>query len=102
MQRFKLGLSAVIALSAKAAFAATLVSITVTPTNIFVNMNTTQQFTAMGHYSDGTSQNITSTAAWTSSVVSVGPVSTGGLATANGAGVTVITATVGSINGSGT
>ncbi len=92
---------AVLAFSANTLLAATLVSISVVPTSPFVSIGATQQFTATGHYSDGTTQNLTSSATWTPSSVAVGPV-TAGLATANGPGVNMITASVGTINGSAT
>jgi len=91
----------VLGLSANTLLAATLVSISVVPTSPFVSIGATQQFTATGHYSDGTTQNLTSSATWTPSNVAVGPV-TAGLATANGPGVNMITASVGTINGSAT
>ena len=51
----------------QAAVAPTLVSIAVTPANATNLVGATQQFTATGTYSDGSTQNITSQATWTSS-----------------------------------
>ncbi len=47
--------------------APTLSSIAVTPGNPTISTGATQQFTAMGTYSDGSTQNITSQVAWSSS-----------------------------------
>ena len=80
--------------------AATLVSIAVTPANPSIAVGRQQQFTATGTYSDGSHQNLTSTATWTSSAPSVATISGGGLATGLAAGNTVIKATLGSISGS--
>jgi len=45
----------------------TLVSIAVTPSGVAVYSGTNQQFTAKGKYSDGSTQDLTSVATWTSS-----------------------------------
>jgi hypothetical protein len=79
-----------------------LVSITVTPANPSIAAGQQQQFTATGNYSDGSHQNLTSTAPWTSSTPSVATIAAGGMATAVTAGSTVIQATSGSIKGSAT
>jgi hypothetical protein len=47
--------------------APTLVSISLSPQGITMPLGTTQQFFATGIYSDGSSQDLTSTATWTSS-----------------------------------
>jgi hypothetical protein len=85
--------------------AVALVSITVTPENKFVGYHTTLQYTATGHFSDNTSQDITTSVTWSSSDTAVATISnqTGskGLATTDGvSGTTVITATLGNISGS--
>jgi hypothetical protein len=84
--------------------AATLVSLAVTPTNPSIALGTTQQFTAMGTYSDGSTQDLTASASWTSSVIAVATVSntTGskGRATSVAVGTTTITAAVGGVSGS--
>ncbi len=77
----------------------TLSSISVSPATSSIAVNSTQQFTATGHYSDGSTQNLSSTATWTSSSTSVASVSNAGLATGAAAGTTTITATSGSISG---
>ncbi len=79
--------------------AAALVSIAVTPANASIAAGQQQQFTATGTYTDGSHQNLTGTAAWTSSAPSVATVSAG-LATGVAAGSTAIQAISGSISGS--
>ncbi|MBS1824561.1 MAG: Ig-like domain-containing protein [Acidobacteria bacterium] len=77
-----------------------LTSITVTPPSPAIPLGRTQQFTAMGSYNNGTFQNLTASAAWTSSNPSVAAVNAGGLATSASQGTVTITAAVGSIAGS--
>ena len=83
-----------------------LVSIAVTPGNVSIAVGTTQQFTATGTYSDSSTQNLTSTAAWSSSAPSVATISDAsgsqGLATTAGVGTTTMQAASGAINGSTT
>jgi hypothetical protein len=79
-----------------------LSSIAVTPANPSLTKGKTQQFTATGTFSDGSTQNLTSTAAWSSSTLTVATISTAGLATSVGTGSTTIQASSGSINGSTT
>jgi hypothetical protein len=83
-----------------------LVSIAVTPANASTGVGSTQQFTATGTYSDTSTQNLTSTATWSSSTPSIATVSNAsgsqGLATGVASGGTTITATSGTINGSTT
>jgi hypothetical protein len=78
----------------------TLVSIAVTPVNPSITVGGQQQFTATGTYSDGSHQDLTTTATWTSSTPGVATVNSTGLATGVGAGNTTITASSGSIQGS--
>ncbi len=82
--------------------APTLVSITVTPANPSIAAGNAQQFTATGTYSDNSTQNLTSTAAWSSSSPGVATIAAGGLATGVTAGTSSISAMVGSITGSTT
>jgi hypothetical protein len=81
-----------------------LESIAVTPSSPTTGSGTTQQFTATGAYSDGTGQNLTTTAVWSSSAAGVASIGnaggTAGLATTISAGTTSITATVGGVSGS--
>jgi hypothetical protein len=79
-----------------------LVSIAVSPTNASIVATGQQQFTATGTYSDGSHQNLTSTATWTSSVTSVATINTAGLATGIAQGSSTIRATSGQISGSAT
>lgn len=82
--------------------AATLQSISVTPSTPNVTVGLTQAFTATGHYSDGTTIVLTD-ATWTSSVPANATInSTTGIATAVTIGSSNITATKGSISGNTT
>ncbi|MGB7191339.1 MAG: Ig-like domain-containing protein [Acidobacteriaceae bacterium] len=81
---------------------ATLVSIAVTPAAPSLLVGSTQQLTATGSYSDGSSQDITSSAQWTSATASVASVNSSGLATALSPGTSTVTASLGSISGSAT
>jgi len=76
-----------------------LVSISAAPTTASIRVGATQQFTATGTYSDGSTADVTSSATWTSSSTSVATVSTGGLATAVAAGSATVTAAVGTVTG---
>jgi len=82
--------------------APSLVSISVTPAAPSVAAGHTEQFTATGTYSNGTKQNLTSTASWTSSATTIATVSSGGLATSLAQGTATITATSGTITGTAT
>jgi len=79
--------------------AATLVSIAVTPNpTTAINIGQTQQFTATGTYSDGTTANITTTVTWVATpatFVNIG--ANTGLATGTVLGTTEITASLGSL-----
>ncbi|HET8823655.1 MAG TPA: Ig-like domain-containing protein, partial [Terriglobales bacterium] len=78
---------------------AILQSITVTPAGAAINKGQTQQFTAMGNYSDGTTQNLTTSVSWSSSASAVATISGIGLATGTGVGSSTITATSGAVSG---
>ena len=56
-----------------------LLTITVAPTTASIAAGDTQQFTATGHYSDGSTQDLTSSATWASTLTSVATVSSSGL-----------------------
>ena len=73
----------------------TLNSITVTPSNAQIAKGTTQQFTATGKYSDGSSKNLTDSVTWGSSAVAVAGVNTSGVAWATQPGSATITAKIG-------
>ena len=54
---------------------------------------------ATGTYSDGSTAVLTSTVTWSSGKVGVATINSSGLATGVSAGTTVITATLGAVNG---
>src|ERR1700733_12782933 len=76
-----------------------LQSITVSPASASITIGATQSFTATGHYSDSSTQNLTSSATWTSSLPADATIAAG-LAEAVAAGSTNITATLGSVHSS--
>ena len=76
----------------------TLDSIAVTPTNASIKVGGTQQFTAIGTYSDESTQDLTATAVWASATPTVATItSPGGLATGIASGTTLITAACGTV-----
>ncbi len=80
---------------------ATLVSIAVTPANSSMVVGATPvQYTATGTYTDGTTQNLTSSVTWSSLTTTVASITSGGLVTPVAKGTTTIQATSGSITGS--
>ncbi len=83
---------------------AVLSSIAVTPAQVSVAIGSTLQFAATGTYSDGTNNDVTTSATWSSSNTGVATISntsgSQGLAIAATPGTTTITATVNSVNGS--
>ncbi|MGA2571186.1 MAG: Ig-like domain-containing protein [Terracidiphilus sp.] len=80
-----------------------VVSISVSPTSQSVAIGKTAQFTATGVYGHGThpstSQDLTSSVTWTSSVPSVATIDSSGLATGVAAGTTTITASISGFTG---
>lgn len=81
--------------------AATLLTISVIPTNPTLAITFTRQLTATGHYSNGATADITSQATWSSATASVALAgSATGMASGVAAGTSMITATLGSISGS--
>src|SRR5215472_6336227 len=70
----------------------TPVSISVTPNNPIVFAGDSQQFSATGNYSDGSTLDLTGTAAWASSDTTVATFKASGLATTTLAGATNATA----------
>jgi hypothetical protein len=89
-----------VAFRANAGGGPVLTSITVAPTNSSIAVGAHQQFTATGNYSDGSHQDLTNSATWTSSIPSVATISSTGLATGVTAGATTIQAASGAIQGS--
>ncbi len=85
----------------------TLSSVSVTPSKTSITVGSTQQFNAMGDYSDGTTQDLTSSASWSSSAPATATVQSSGqtnpgLATGVAAGSATITATAGGMSASTT
>ncbi|MFZ6849193.1 ice-binding family protein [Undibacterium sp. RuRC25W] len=78
--------------------AITLSSIAMTPLNPTGLVGSLQQFNAIGTYSNGTTNNITTTVTWASSVTSVASILPSGQASAIAPGVTNISATQGAQN----
>ncbi|MDX2039413.1 MAG: choice-of-anchor Q domain-containing protein [Isosphaeraceae bacterium] len=76
---------------------AELVSISVSPGNPAIDQGTTQQFTATGSYTDGSTADLTGMVAWASATPSVATIDAFGLATGVGVGSSVITASLGGV-----
>jgi hypothetical protein len=81
---------------------ATLSSITVTPANASINVHGTQQFVAVGNYSDNSNAIITNTASWTSSSTATATVLGTGVATGLATGTTTITASANGLSATAT
>lgn len=79
---------------------ATVQSITVTPASPTIPLGGQQQFAASALFSDGSTQDITSVATWTSSTPTVAVVNASGVAASAAHGQTTITATFESVPGS--
>jgi len=82
--------------------AATLSTLQVTPASVSLAAHASQQFHATGLFSDGSTQDLTSSVTWFSSDSSVATISTGGMATAVTTGVTNVTAKSGTMQASAT
>jgi Big-like domain-containing protein len=78
---------------------ATLISIVVTPSNPGIGLTETEQFAATGHFSDGSSLNLTRQVTWSSTDVTVAVINSSGIATPVATGSTTITATLNGMNG---
>src|SRR5208337_4886075 len=79
-----------------------LSSISITPSNASIAVNATEQFTATGNYSDGSTANLSPSVTWASSNPSVAKVRETGVGTGVNAGTTSITATMSGVTGSTT
>ena len=79
-----------------------LQSIEVDPPQPSISLGGNQQFTAIGHYHDGTSKDITASVTWATSNSSVASLSAPGFAQSHAPGSTTITATSSGLAGSGT
>jgi 6-phosphogluconolactonase (cycloisomerase 2 family) len=77
---------------------ATLQSISVTPASAFIIAGQTQQYTATGTYSDGSTQPLSTAVAWTSSPTAVATIVANGLATGVAQGTATISASDGAVN----
>src|SRR6266853_5233013 len=77
---------------------ATISSVAVSPTTMAISMGAVQPFTATAHMSDGTTQDVTSTAQWSSSDSTIASVDSSGHATGSNSGAVTITAKSGSIS----
>jgi trimeric autotransporter adhesin len=77
-----------------------LVSIAVAPVNSSIMLGTTQQLTATGTLSDGSTQDLTNSTAWSSANSSMVGVSSAGVAAANSVGSTSISAAADDLTGS--
>ena len=76
---------------------ATLQSIAVTPASITTTPSGTVQYTAIGTFSNATTQNLTTVATWASSLPSVASIAPSALATGLASGTSNITATLGAV-----
>jgi len=76
-----------------------LASLSITPNSASLSVGATQQISATGTYTDGSTQNLTSSSSWASSNAGVVSVSNSGLAMAASVGEATITSTSGSISG---
>jgi len=81
---------------------AVIVSIAVSPATVSVPLGSSQQFAATANYTDGSSQDITQSATWASSVPAVATINSFGLAASLSIGSTNISAGSGSVSGSTT
>ena len=75
-------------------------SISITPPNPSIAVNATEQFTATGNYSDGSTANLSTSVTWTSSNQAFATMSGTGIATGLAAGSSTITASVSGVTGS--
>ena len=76
----------------------TLTSIAVTPTAVSIAAGVTQQFTATGTYSDGTTANVSTSVMWSVASPSIATINSSGLATGVAGGSTTVSATLSSIS----
>jgi hypothetical protein len=74
-----------------------LVSIAVTPTTATIALGRSQQYQAVGTYSDGSTQNVTALVGWSSTTTTVATVDGAGQASGVGQGATTLTANFESI-----
>ncbi|HEX3741998.1 MAG TPA: Ig-like domain-containing protein [Terriglobales bacterium] len=77
-------------------------SIKVSAANANPTVGQTDQLTATGKYGDGSSQDLTSSVAWTVTPAALATVGSGGVLTAQASGTAAIAATMGGVTGSAT
>jgi hypothetical protein len=75
-----------------------LVSLSIAPSTASVPAQNSQQFTALGTYASGVTQNVTGSVSWSSSASGVASLSSSGLATTLTLGQTNIEASLGNVN----
>ena len=78
---------------------ATLTSLSVTPSSASISLGSSQQYTAVGTFSDGSTVNVSNQANWTSSNIAVATIGPEGLAASAGTGTATITATLNGVSG---
>lgn len=78
----------------------TISSISVTPANLSLPLNSIQQYTATATYSDNSTQNLGANATWSSSDTTIAAIDMTGLATCPGQGQATIQASFGTFAGS--
>jgi len=88
------------AVGAAGALAPNLQSVAVTPADVEIAKSDTHQFTAIGTFTDGSTQDLTSRVFWSSSDESVASIAASGIATAIAAGTSTIEAAVGDLRAS--
>ena len=100
----KAALGSVIGSTSLTVTPAILVSIAVIPANLSIANGTSQQFAAIGTYTDNSTQPLTTSVTWSSSAATIASISnasgSNGLATATSQGSATITATLGIVSGS--
>ncbi len=79
-----------------------LVSLAVTPANPSIGVGSTQQFRAMGTFTDNSTADLTSQVSWNSGSPSVATITSGGLATGATVGSSIITAALNGISSTAT
>jgi len=78
---------------------ATLTSIVVSPSSASIGLGSSQQFSATGNFSDGSTENLRTQVDWESSNVNVATISAFGLASSAGTGTATITASMNGVSG---
>jgi len=87
-------------LNVKTVNGAVLLSISISPLDDTMPIDATKQFIATGHYSDGSTANISTTVNWNSSNTAIASINAAGVATSKATGSTTISASLGSLSAS--